>query len=145
MHQGILQQQKNYLKEKRYIEALNYLKKVIVIQPENEKIRGLIRICSNQIEPEMDSSIINNNSYPNTSGEKINVTRFDLPQWSYPGVNKNEFSINSTELNFTNTITEKFIIYNAALNDMAIAVNFEIENSNSTFGLILGFDSPSEY
>ena len=144
MHPGILQQRKNYLKEKKYTDALNYLKKVIIIQPENEKIRGLIRICSNQIEPGMDSSIIKNYS-TNQVGAKINVTRFDLPQWSYPGVNKNEFSINSSELNFTNTISEKFIIYDADLNDLSIAVHFEVENSNSNFGLILGYNSPSEY
>ena len=82
---------------------------------------------------------------PNSSGAKINVTRFDIPQWSYPGVNKNEFSINSSELNFTKTISEKFIIYDADLNDLSIAVNFEVENSNFNFGLILGYNSPSEY
>ena len=84
--QNFLQQQKNYLKEKKFTEALIYLKRIIVIQPENEKVRGLIRICSNQIEAGMDSPAIKNNYSSKTDEAKINVTRFDLPLWSYPGV-----------------------------------------------------------
>ena len=62
-----------------------------------------------------------------------------------PVLNKNEFSIKNYELNFTNTLTEKFIIYNTNLNDIIVGVNFSSENSSSGFGIIIGYDSPSNY
>ncbi len=136
-----------YLKEKKFTEALNYFKKAAEIQPGNEKIKGLIRLCARQMEYYdigMDSSV-ENNHLSETAGSQITVTRFDLPRWGYPGTNKNEFSITSSELSFTNTLTEKFIIYDSDINDISIAINFITENSNSTFGLIIGYVSPTEY
>jgi protein phosphatase len=137
------------MNEKNFEEALKFYKKAEVIQPDNEKIKSQIRLCTSQLvyqQPGIDSSSIDTTPISDSeSDSRITVSKFDLPGWNYPGINKNEFSINNNELNFTNTLGEKFIIYNKDLFDVTISINTEIENPNSVLGLIIGYVSQLDY
>ncbi len=140
----------NLMNAKQFKEALDYYKKVEAIQPGNEKVKSLIRLCVNQIDYEETPPGLSENENPPESktvpgGSQLTTTRFDIPGWNYPGTNKNEFSIKSYELSFTKTLSEKFIIYRADLFDVTISVNAIIDNPASSFGLIIGYVSPSDY
>jgi len=131
--------------EKNFGEALKYYKKAEAVQPENQKIKSLIRICTNQIGYRKEDSDTSGGEVQYQSGINITAEAFDQPGWNYPGINKNEFTIKSNELSFTNTLSEKFIIYNKDLMDVTIAVNIEIDYDNSVIGLIIGYKSPYDY
>jgi serine/threonine protein phosphatase PrpC/tetratricopeptide (TPR) repeat protein len=138
------------MNQKDFNEALKYYKKVQEIQPEDERVKSLIRLCISQIGyQESGTDSASYKSAPEdvmpAAGAYITATRFDLPEWSYPGINKNEFSIKSFQLTFTNTLSEKFIIYNKDLVDVTIRVNTETDNQSSTLGLIIGYASPTDY
>jgi tetratricopeptide (TPR) repeat protein len=138
----------NLMYLKKFDEALAYYKKVEEIQPDNEVVKNRIKLCSSQIgyNPAVDSSLSKEtpvNESEDTGGSQI--TSFDLPGWNYPGINKNEFSISSHELDFTNTLSKKYIVYNRDLFDVTLVVSTIINNNSSTVGLIIGYVSPSEY
>lgn len=137
------------MSEKNFEEALKYYKKAEEIQPDNEKIKSQIRLCTSQIvyqEPGTDSSPMETPPGTDTETEsRITTAKFDSPGWNYPGINKSEFSINSNELSFTNTLGEKFIIYNKDLFDVTMTVNTEIDNPNSVLGIIIGYVSQLDY
>ncbi len=135
-----------FMGEKNFEEALKYYKKVEAIQPDNEIVKNRINLCASQISyktPGIDSSVVEEN--PVEKGGQITTTRFDLPGWSYPGINKNEFTIKSYELDFTNTLTNKFIIYDKDLFKVTLAVSTVTDKQDSWAGLIIGYNSPSDY
>lgn len=133
------------MEEKNFGEALKYYKKAEAVQPENQKIKSLIRICTNQIGYREGDSDTSGSDVQYQTATNITAEAFDKPGWNYPGINKNEFTIKSNELSFTNTLSEKFVIYNKDLLDVTIAVNIEIDYNNSVIGLIIGYESPSDY
>lgn len=140
----------NLMNMKNFDEALVYYKKAQQIQPGNEKINNQIRLCISQIGyqlPETGSDTLSKlpDNTPPVSNVRLTTTRFDDPGWSYPGINKNEFEIKSYVLNFHNTLTQKYIIYNADLYDVTIAVTVSMSNLNSVAGLIIGYSSPNDY
>ena len=137
------------MNEKNFEEALKYYKKAEEVRPGNEKIRGLIRLCTSQLtskEPGIDSAAAETPPPvgPETSSG-IAASNFKLPEWKFPGINKNEFTINSDVLSFTNTLSEKFIIYDRDLFDVTLTVNTEIDKQNAALGLIIGYVSPIDY
>lgn len=138
----------NLMYLKKFDEALVYYKKVEEIQPDNEVVKNRIKLCTSQIvyNPSVDSSL--SKEAPVDEGEDTGgsqITSFDLPGWNYPGINKNEFTISSHELDFTNTLSKKYIVYNRDLFDVTLVVSTIINNNGSTVGLIIGYVSPSEY
>ncbi len=137
------------MNEKNFEEALKFYKKAQEIQPDNEKIKSQIRLCTSQLVYQQrgtDSSMMGTSQGTGTeSDSRITIVKFDSPGWNYPGINKSEFSINSDDLSFTNTLGEKYIIYNKDLFDVTIAVNTEIDNPNSVLGIIIGYVSQLDY
>ena len=120
------------------------------MQPGNEKINNLIRLCQSQINYQTPVSDTTSNSpvkqtQPVIENSHVNTTRFDGPGWSFPGTNKDEFSIQSYEVNFRNTLTRKFIIYSADVFNVTISVTTIMDSPTSTVGLVIGYVSPSEY
>src|SRR5574338_609681 len=107
------------MEQKNFEDALKYYKKAQEILPDNERIKNQIRLCTSQLgyQPKTDSATVNTTPVSG-SDSRISISRFDSQGWNYPGINKGEFSINSDELNFTNTLGEKFIIYNKDLFDV---------------------------
>lgn len=158
MHQGALRgvseiaaaylsNANNLMYLKRFDEALTYYKKVEAIQPDNELVKNRIKLCSSQVglNPAVDSSLFKDTTTVEEEGSTSQITRFDLSGWNYPGINKNEFTIKSHELDFTNTLSDKYIIYNRDLFDVTLVVSAIINNKNSSIGLVIGYISPSEY
>ena len=140
----------NLMNMKKFEEALVYYKKAQEIQPGNEKINNQIRLCISQIGyqlPKTGTDSLNklSDTTPSPSNVRLTTTRFDDPGWSYPGINKSEFEIKSYVLNFHNTLTQKFIIYNADLSDVTISVSVMMSNLNSVAGLLIGYSSLNDY
>lgn len=134
------------MEQKNFEDALKYYKKAQEILPDNERIKNQIRLCTSQLgyQPKTDSATVNTTPVSG-SDSRISISRFDSQGWNYPGINKGEFSINSDELNFTNTLGEKFIIYNKDLFDVTITVSTEIDQPNSVLGVIIGYVSQLDY
>lgn len=137
----------NLMYLKRFDEALIYYKKVEAIQPDNELVKNRIKLCTSQLglNPAVDSSMIKETPVNEGDESGSQVTRFDLPGWSYPGSNKNEFTISSHEIDFTNTLSGKYVIYDKDLFDVTLVVSTVINNKSSTVGLIIGYNSSAEY
>ncbi len=137
------------MNEKNFEGALNYYKKAEEVRPGNEKIHGLIRLCISQLpgkEMGIDSSAAETLLPAGTeTGSVITASNFNSSVWTFPGINKNEFTINNDELSFTNTLSEKFIIYDKDLLEVTFTVNIEIDNPNTILGLIIGYVSPTDY
>jgi serine/threonine protein phosphatase PrpC/tetratricopeptide (TPR) repeat protein len=139
---------KKLMNEQNFEEALKYFKKAAEVQPGDENIQNLIRLCTSQLEykaPTTDSSGQTTPVAETKQSPVVNAQNFNATGWIYPGTNKNEFAINGSELSFTNTLSEKFVIYNQDLFDVTLSVNAEIDNSNSVIGLVIGYVSPLEY
>lgn len=138
-----------FMNDKNFDDALKYYKKVEEIQPDNQIVINRIKLCTSQISfktPGIDSVASEENPVDNgTAGSQITTTRFDLPGWSYPGTNKNEFSIKSYELEFTNTLTDKYIVYNKDLFNVTLAVSTVSDKQNTWVGVIIGYNSASDY
>ncbi len=137
------------MNDKNFEDALKYYKKAEGVKPGNEKIRGLIRLCTSQLtskEPGIDSSAAQPPSQAGTeTNSGIGASNFKSPGWKFPGINKNEFTINSDVLSFTNTLSEKFVIYDQDLFDVTLTVNTEIDQKDAVLGLIIGYVSPIDY
>ena len=144
------------LKDNRnFEEALNYYKKAEAIQPDNEKIKNLIKLCNLQINqpepetkpvPEPQTLAETNPPPPKTKTSSVlTVSNFDSPDWIYPKINKNEYSISSNEVSFKNTSGENFIIYDQDLFDVTVSVNTQIDNAGSVTGIVIGYVSPLDY
>ena len=141
--------------DRNFEDALSYYKKAEAIQPDNEKIKNLINLCNiqlNQPEPETKPESVTQPQTttnppppkPKTSSV-LSVSKFDSPGWIYPGGNKNEYNVSSSELSFINTSGEKFIIYDKDLFDVTVSVNTLIEDPNSVLGIVIGYSSPLDY
>ncbi len=144
------------MKIKNFQEALSYYKKASEIQPLNTKIKRLIRDCVKEIEntsseekPEEKPVAVEVTSPAappvNEASTRFTASGFDSPQWIYPGINKNECSVSSSEIDFTNTSAEKFVLYNKDVFDVNLSVNAEVTGSNSVLGLVIGYSSPLDY
>ena len=137
------------MNEKDFEGALKYYKKAEEVRPGNEKIRGLIRLCTSQLPGKTrgtDSTSAETTAPSGAeAGPEITASDFRSSAWAFPGINKNEFTINNDELSFTNTLSEKYIIYNKDFFDVTLTVNTEIDNRNAILGLIIGYISPNDY
>ena len=139
---------KKLMNEQNFEEALKYFKKAAEVQPGDGNIQNLIRLCTSQLEYKASTTDSSGQTTPVAETRQslvVNAQNFNATGWIYPGTNKNEFSINGSELSFTNTLSEKFVIYNQDLFDVTLSVNAEIDNSNSVIGLVIGYVSPLEY
>ena len=129
---------KKLMNEQNFEEALKYFKKAAEVQPGDGNIQNLIRLCTSQLEykaPTTDSSGQTTPVAETKQSLVVNAQNFNATGWIYPGTNKNEFSINGSELSFTNTLSEKFVIYNQDLFDVTLSVNVEIDSSNSSLDM----------
>ena len=137
------------MNEKNFEDALKYYKKAEEVRPGNEKIQGLIRLCTSQLtskEPGIDSAAAGTTPPAGTeTSSGMNASNFKSPEWKFPGINKNEFTINSDVLSFTSTLSEKFIIYDQDYFDVTLSVNTEIDKQDAVLGLIIGYVSPIDY
>ncbi len=146
---GYLSYADKLMDSKDFKEALVYYKKAEAIKPEDEGIKSLIKLCTDQLnfnEPLPETIATPNMPSADTkTSPKFTVSRFDLPGWIYPGLQKNECSISSNEITFTGTTNERFIVYNQDLFDLTISAGTEIDDHNSSIGLIIGYVSPLDY
>ncbi len=142
----------NLMKNKNYQDALKYYKKAGELQPMNTKIKGLIKECSDLIEKkEPDTKPVtvevNKQAPPpvKDASTRFAASGFDHPEWIYPGINKNECTVTGKEIIFTNTSSEKFVLYNKDFFEVSLSVSAEIDGSNSVMGLVIGYASPLDY
>ncbi len=139
---------KKLMNEQNFEDALKYFRKAAEVQPGDADIRNLISQCTSQLEYKPPSTDSSGDISAVTEPEQrpvINAGNFNSTGWIYPGINKNEFAINGNQLNFSNTLSEKFVIYNQDMFDLTLSVNIEIDNPNSVVGLIIGYVSPLDY
>jgi len=139
----------NYVNDKIFREALKYYQKAEKIQPDNENIKSLIKLCTDQINFEKPSPVpppVKTTKPPKVeTSTRFTVSRFDMPGWIYPGLNKSECAVSSKEIDFTNTVSERFIVYSKDLFDVTISAGIYIDNPGSAAGLVIGYVSPLDY
>ncbi len=139
---------KKLMNEQNFEEALKYFKKAAEVQPGEADVQNLIRLCNSQLEykaPTTQSSGETSSPAEPEQHPVISAGNFNSTGWVYPGINKDEFIINGNELSFSNTLSEKFVVYNQDMFDVTLAVNIEISSPNSVVGLIIGYVSPLDY
>lgn len=139
---------KKLMNEQNFEDALKYFKKAAEVQPGDADIQNLIRLCTSQLEYKAPSTETPGETSPPAEPEQspvISAGNFNASGWAYPGINKNEFVISGNELNFTNTLSEKFVVYDRDMFDVTLGVNIEIKSPNSVVGLIIGYVSPLDY
>ncbi len=150
------------MKENRYRTALKYYKKAEEVKPDDVKIKALIAECSDKIagitpeentgeKPEVNPAVaeVKPESRPapppfNDAASRIAASGFG-GGWIYPNINKSECTVNTDAVKFSNTSSEKFILYNKDLFDVNLSASVEIDASNSVVGLVIGYSSPLDY
>jgi PPM family protein phosphatase len=139
----------NYVNDKNFREALKYYRKAEKIQPDNNNIKSLIKLCTDQINyeepPPVSPPVKTTEPLKTVTSSRFTVSRFDTPGWIYPGMAKSECSVSSKEIDFTNTLSERFIIYSKDLFDVTISASVYTDNPGSAAGLVIGYASPLDY
>ncbi len=139
----------NYVSDKKFSEALKYYRKAEEIQPDNKNIKSLIKLCTDQLKnQELVSDPAPADDTPpavTKTSPRFTVSGFDIKGWIYPGMDKSECSIAANEINFTNALSERFIVFNKDLFDVTISAEVHTDNSISAAGLIIGYVSPLDY
>ncbi len=143
------------MKDEKYQSALKYYKKAEELQPMNTKITELINACTNEIdkktteEKPKEKLVTGESTRPgqpvNNTATRFVSSGFDHPEWIYPGINKNECTVTGSEIIFTGTSSEKFVLYNKDLFEVNLSVNADIGGKNSVLGLVIGYSSPLDY
>ncbi len=139
---------KKLMDEQNFEAAVKYLRKAAQVQPGDKNIQNMIRLCMSQLEYKTPSTDSSGEASPPAEPEQqpvINAGNFNSAGWSYPGINKNEFVINGNELSFSNTLSEKFVVYNQDMFDVTLSVDVQIYKPNTVVGLIIGYVSPLDY
>lgn len=133
------------MSENNFEEALSYYYKVEVLQPENEKVKSLIRICENQINySSTEIPVINEPVQQNLPKETgiVVVTNFHSAEWNFLNLPSNQYNLGNHEIEFAASSTEKKSIFRQDLTNAEISVEIKsnLPDNKSMVGIIIGFN-----
>lgn len=155
--QGINQIALSYLKnadekmaDNNFQEALKLYYKVRELQPENERVHTLIRICENQINygtTEIPEKIETTppppppQQIPRETGVLV-VNGFTPAEWNFLNLPSNQYSIDRNEIEFTAGSFEKKSVFKQDLvnAEISIEVRANLPDNKSMVGLIVGYN-----
>lgn len=127
-------------------DALKYYYKVKELQPENERVYTLIKICENQINyGTPDKPVETETLPPPQPGLKetgiLVVNNFTPGEWNFLNLPSNQYSIDNKEIEFTAGSFEKKSIFRQDLinAEISIEVKANLPDNKSIVGVIVGY------
>jgi len=150
--QGINKIALSYLKnadekmaDNNFEEALKLYYKVRELQPENERVHTLIRICENQINygtTEAPEKIETTPPpVPRETGVLV-VNGFTPAEWNFLNLPSNQYSIDRNEIEFTAGSFEKKSVFKQDLvnAEISVEVKANLPDNKSMVGIIVGYN-----
>ncbi|MBS4036121.1 MAG: Stp1/IreP family PP2C-type Ser/Thr phosphatase [Ignavibacterium sp.] len=152
--QGINQIALSYLKtadekmaDNNFEDALNYYYKVKELQPENERVHTLIKICENQINYGTPDKPVEIETLPlpqpgfKETGILV-VNNFTPGEWNFLNLPSNQYSIDNKEIEFTAGSFEKKSVFRQELvnAEVSIEIKANLPDNKSMVGLIVGYN-----
>ncbi len=125
--------------------ALKIYYRVQELQPENEKIHTLIKICENQINHGTPDSPVQEEIIPKqiTKESGIVVTsQFNSGEWNFLNLPSNQYNLEKAEMEFAASSTEKKSLFKPDLinAEISIEIKFNLPDNNSMVGIIIGYN-----
>ncbi|QQS36575.1 MAG: Stp1/IreP family PP2C-type Ser/Thr phosphatase [Ignavibacteriales bacterium] len=150
--ESYLHDAEKFREKKNFVEALRLYYKVAELQPENEKIFNLIRICEHQIMygsvPEVENQAENNVQTTIPPKEVVPIfttTKFVSNEWNFNGLNLNHFEMTNSGIAFASSAIDKIISLNQKLNDIVVSSDIRIFSApdESRIGIVCDRDEDS--
>lgn len=136
--------------DKNFVEALRLYYKVVELQPGNEKVFSLIKICEHQIiygtTPE--ESIPNPEQTETKPKEKspiFTITKFIAGDWNFSGLGSREYEMTASGIAFASTASDKTVLLEQPVTDVVISTDIRIFSApeNSKIGIVLDYSGES--
>lgn len=132
----------NLRADKNFVEALRLYYKVTELQPGNEKVFNLIKICEHQIIYGATSEELvpeQTETKPKEKTPIFTVTKFISDEWNFNGLSANQFEMNASGISFASTAVDKIIFLEQVLTDVVISTDIRLFSTpdNSKIGIVL--------
>lgn len=128
--------------------ALKLYYRVRELQPENEKINTLIKICENQMNYGTPDIPVKEETVPKQIPKESGIvvtSQFNSGEWNFLNLPSNQYNLEKTEIEFAASSTEKKSLFRPDLTnaEISIEIKYNLPDNNSMVGIIIGYNQSS--
>lgn len=141
---SFLHEAEEFRSKKNFVEALRLYYRVSELQPENEKIYNLIKICEHQvmygtIPVETNIQHEPQQHIPKETVQIITITKFIAGDWNFSGLDQKQYEMSNTGIAFASTSIDKIISLSQKLSDIVISADIRLFSApdESRIGIVL--------
>lgn len=125
--------------------ALKHYQKVLELQPENEKIHTLIKICESQLNYGTQDKPVDTDPIPKQTPKESGIvvtSQFNSGDWNFLNLPSNQYNLDKTEIEFSASSSEKKSLFRTDLTnaEISIEIKYNLPDSKSMVGIIIGYN-----
>lgn len=123
--------------------AVKLFHKVLELQPENEKVQTLIKICETQLTYGTQDAPVDAipvpKQIPRESGIVV-TSKFNSGDWNFFNLPSNQYNLDESEIEFSASSSVKKSLFKTDLTnaEISIEIKYNLPDSKSMVGIIIG-------